>query len=67
MPKKGLGIGVRSSFLDELGGVGGVKGVRSPSVVALLVCLVGVSGGSQMSLKSAGDDAGETVDAGDNQ
>ena len=57
---------MRSSFLEEAGGVGGVKGVRILPEEDLVVPLVGVSGGSHMSFKSARDDLVETVDAGDN-
>jgi len=58
---------VKSSFLEESGGVGGVKGVRILRGEALVVRLVGVSGKSHMSLNPAGDDVVDTVDAGDIQ
>lgn len=58
---------MKSSFLEESGGVGGVKGVRILRGEALVVRLVGVSGKSHMSLNPAGDDVVDTVDAGDIQ
>ena len=58
---------MKSSFLEESGGVAGVKGARILRGEALVVRLVGVSGTSHMSLNPAGDDVVDTVNAGDTQ
>jgi hypothetical protein len=64
-PNESLETGVKCSILECPEGVGGVKGVRVLREEAALDLPEGVSGGSQMSFRSAGDDAVELIDIGD--